>query len=84
MGLRDAVIEAGHRRLRPILMTAATTIIAMIPLAPPWARARKPRPRWPGPSSAVWTSSTLITLVVVPVVYYLFEHKRDGKKKETP
>jgi HAE1 family hydrophobic/amphiphilic exporter-1 len=79
MGLREAIVEAGHRRLRPILMTAMTTIMAMIPLAlglGEGAEAQAPLAR------AVvggLTSSTLITLLVVPVVYSIFERKRDKK-----
>lgn len=33
MGVHGAVVEAGRRRLRPILMTTATTILALLPLA---------------------------------------------------
>ena len=33
MPLREAVYQAGHRRLRPILMTALATICGMLPLA---------------------------------------------------
>ena len=80
----QAVIEAGHRRLRPILMTAATTIIAMIPLALALGEGAEAQAPLARAVVGGLTSSTLITLVVVPVVYYLFEHKRDGKKKETP
>ena len=84
MGLREAIVEAGHRRLRPILMTAATTIIAMIPLALALGEGAEAQAPLARAVVGGLTSSTLITLVVVPVVYYLFEHKRDGKKKEAP
>ncbi|WP_043770249.1 efflux RND transporter permease subunit [Algiphilus aromaticivorans] len=65
----DAVREAGRRRLRPILMTAATTILALVPLAVgvgEGADAQAPLAR------AViggLISSTLITLIIIPVVY---------------
>lgn len=67
----DAVSEAGRRRLRPILMTTATTILGLLPLAfgiGEGAEAQAPLAR------AViggLTASTLITLVLIPVVYSL-------------
>lgn len=73
---RDAVIEAGRRRLRPILMTTLTTVLGLLPLAlgiGEGAEAQAPMAR------AVvggLTSSTLITLVVVPIVYVLFHREK--------
>lgn len=72
----EAVAEAGRRRLRPILMTSLTTIIALLPLAlgvGEGADAQAPLAR------AVvggLSASTLISLVVVPVVYSLFHPER--------
>ena len=72
MGVRDAVAEAGRRRLRPILMTTLTTVLALLPLAlgiGEGADAQAPLAR------AVvggLTGSTLITLVLIPAVYSLF------------
>ena len=81
MDLLAAIVEAGRRRLRPILMTAMTTILAMLPLAlgvQEGSEAQAPMAR------AViggLLSSNLITLVVVPVVYALFEgYRRKGVK----
>jgi len=76
MTVHDAVVEAGRRRLRPILMTTLTTILALIPLAlgiGEGADAQAPLAR------AViggLTGSTLITLVLIPVVYSLFHPER--------
>lgn len=67
-----ALAEAGRRRLRPVLMTTATTILALLPLAlgiGEGADAQAPLAR------AVLgglTASTLITLVLIPVAYSLF------------
>lgn len=68
---REAIAEAGRRRLRPILMTTATTLLGLLPLAlgiGEGADAQAPLAR------AViggLFASTAITLVVVPVVYTL-------------
>jgi HAE1 family hydrophobic/amphiphilic exporter-1 len=70
--LREAIEEAGRRRLRPILMTAMTTILAMTPLAlgiGEGAEAQAPMAR---AIIGGLLSSSLITLVVVPTVYALF------------
>ena len=75
MPLSEAVVEAGRRRLRPILMTTLTTILGLLPLSlgiGEGADAQAPLAR------AVvggLTGSTLITLVLIPVVYSLF-HRR--------
>lgn len=76
MALRPAVTEAGRRRLRPILMTTATTILGLLPLAlgiGEGADAQAPLAR------AViggLTASTLITLVLIPVVYTLVHSEK--------
>jgi len=76
--IRPALMEAGRRRLRPILMTTLTTILGLLPLAlgiGEGAEAQAPLAR------AVvggLTASTLITLLLIPVVYSLF-HQRQGR-----
>ncbi|MCB9883528.1 MAG: efflux RND transporter permease subunit [Planctomycetes bacterium] len=73
-----AVAEAGRRRLRPILMTTLTTILGLTPLAlgiGEGADAQAPLAR------AViggLTTSTLITLVLIPVVYSFFHPERES------
>lgn len=73
MNRREAILEAGPIRLRPILMTTFATVFGMLPLAlgiGPGAELRAPMAR------AViggMLSSTLLTLVVVPVVYTLVD-----------
>ena len=77
MPVMDALLEAGRRRLRPILMTTLTTILALMPLAlgiGEGADAQAPLARAVVGGLA---ASTLITLVLIPVVYSLFH--RDAK-----
>jgi HAE1 family hydrophobic/amphiphilic exporter-1 len=82
MSTRDAISEAGRRRLRPILMTTLTTILGLLPLAlgiGEGADAQAPLAR------AVvggLTGSTLITLVLIPVVYSLFHPEKKKSQEE--
>lgn len=77
---RDAaVIQAGQDRLRPILMTAATTILAMIPLAVGQTRIGGGGPPYFPMARAIiggLAFSTLISLIVVPFVYVLLDSLR--------
>ena len=82
MDLREAIEEAGRRRLRPILMTALTTIFAMIPLALGLGEGGEAQAPLARAVVGGLTSSTFITLVVVPVVYSLFEGRLRKKKQE--
>jgi len=82
MELREAIVEAGQRRLRPILMTALTTIMAMIPLALELREGSEAQAPMARAVVGGLLSSTLITLVVVPVIYSLFEGLRRKRKKE--
>jgi HAE1 family hydrophobic/amphiphilic exporter-1 len=81
LAVSDAVSEAGRRRLRPILMTSLTTILALMPLAlgiGEGADAQAPLAR------AVvggLTGSTLITLVLIPAVYSLFHPEPKGRQQ---
>ncbi|MBC7361216.1 MAG: efflux RND transporter permease subunit [Candidatus Aminicenantes bacterium] len=79
MELMEAIKEAGRRRLRPILMTALTTIIAMIPLALGIQEGSEVQAPLARAVIGGLTSSTFITLVVIPVIYSLFEQRRKVK-----
>ena len=76
MHLREACIEAGGNRLRPILMTSLTTILGMVPMA--FLHGEGSDLVQPIGLTVVggMTVSTIITLFLVPVVYSLFN--RDG------
>lgn len=70
--INQAIIAAGKDRLRPVLMTSCTTILGMLPMALGIGEGSE---TWQPMGIAViggLTLSTMLTLVVVPVVYSLF------------
>ncbi len=79
--LFEAVIEAGKNRLRPVLMTTFTTFFGMLPMAVSdsvGAEAWNPL----GITMLGGLSvSTVITLILIPTIYYLFENRKLSKSK---
>lgn len=76
MSLEDALVRSGHRRLRPILMTSLSTVLAMAPLA--WGishGADMLRPLAVGIIGALCISM-LFSLVATPVMYHLIGRRR--------
>jgi HAE1 family hydrophobic/amphiphilic exporter-1 len=78
--LYEAIAISGRSRLRPVIMTSATTILGMLPLA-----------MSTGSGSELWSPmgvavigglifSTLVTLVIVPVVYAIFAKRGERNK----
>jgi len=77
--MMEAIKEAGRRRLRPILMTALTTILGMLPLALGIGEGSEIQTPMARVVIGGLTSSTFITLLVIPVVYSLFEQRRQKR-----
>jgi HAE1 family hydrophobic/amphiphilic exporter-1 len=80
--LDEAIIESGKSRLRPVLMTALTTILGMLPLA-----------LSTGEGSEIWSPmgiavigglifSTIVTMVVIPIFYRFFASKDERNRKK--
>jgi HAE1 family hydrophobic/amphiphilic exporter-1 len=72
MSVDKAVVRAGKSRLRPILMTTATTILGMIPMAIPRGQGSE---MWQPMAISIvggLTLSTLLTLIYVPALYSIF------------
>jgi HAE1 family hydrophobic/amphiphilic exporter-1 len=82
MSLFEAIEEAGRRRLRPILMTAATTMLALVPLAIGLGEGGEAQAPLARAVLGGLFSSTLITLVVIPVVYSMFKTRMKRKGEE--
>jgi HAE1 family hydrophobic/amphiphilic exporter-1 len=68
-GKREAVIRAGHVRLRPILMTTLTTILGLLPMALAWGEGAELRSPLAITVASGLALSTLLTLVVIPAAY---------------
>ncbi|HEX7735387.1 MAG TPA: efflux RND transporter permease subunit [Ktedonobacteraceae bacterium] len=85
MDARTAVIEGGRRRLRPILMTAIATILALLPMA---LGLSKDSGFIAAPLAVTviggLTSSTILTLLLVPTLYVLIEGRKDRKDAARP
>jgi HAE1 family hydrophobic/amphiphilic exporter-1 len=79
MPLREAIEEAGRRRLRPILMTAMTTVFGLIPLALGLGEGGEAQAPMARAVIGGLISSTLITLVFVPAVYAIIERQPERK-----
>jgi HAE1 family hydrophobic/amphiphilic exporter-1 len=80
--MRQAIEEAGRRRLRPILMTAMTTVLGLVPLALGMGEGGEAQAPMARAVIGGLVSSTVITLVFVPVVYSIFERKRPKAETE--
>lgn len=79
--LRQACLEAGSHRMRPILMTSLTTILGMVPMAFfPGEGAEQIQPIGQTMVGGLITS-TFMTLFVVPAVYYIFNNR--GKREKS-
>lgn len=79
--LYEAIAISGRSRLRPVIMTSATTILGMFPLAISTGAGAE---LWSPMGIAViggLTFSTLVTLVLVPVVYAIFSRRGERNKR---
>jgi HAE1 family hydrophobic/amphiphilic exporter-1 len=72
----DAIMEAGIARLRPILMTSLTTALGLLPMAMGFGEGSEVRTPMAITVIGGLVVSTLLTLVVIPVVYSLMDRKR--------
>ncbi|MDO8543213.1 MAG: efflux RND transporter permease subunit [Opitutaceae bacterium] len=74
--LTEAIVEAGGARLRPILMTTLTTVLGLFPMALGLGEGAEIRAPMAITVIVGLSTATLLTLVVIPTLYYLFPGKR--------
>lgn len=73
MELTDAIVEAGQQRIRPIFMTTLTTILAMLPMTLGFGEGASLRSPMAIAVIGGLITSTLMSLMVIPCVYYVLE-----------
>ncbi|MEE8524263.1 MAG: efflux RND transporter permease subunit [Thermoanaerobaculia bacterium] len=84
MAKDQALVEAGLRRLRPILMTSATTIFGLLPMAIGLGEGAELRAPLAITVIGGLAVATLLTLIVIPVVYSLLDRQRLAANAEEP
>jgi len=75
--LRESIISAGENRIRPIIMTSITTILALLPLTIGFGESAALRSPMAIAVIAGLITSTTLTLIVIPCVYYVFESVKE-------
>ena len=82
--LREAIVEGGRQRLRPVMITTCTTVLGMMPMATSH-----------GDGSATWRPlglvvvgglavASLVSMVLVPTLYYIVERRRAARSANAP
>jgi len=77
--IKGAVIEAGRRRIRPIIMTSLTTVLALLPLTIGFGESASLRAPMALAVIGGLITSTLLTLAVIPCVYMVLDKLRPGQ-----
>lgn len=78
--LREALMLTGQQRLRPILMTTLTTILAMLPMSIGLGEAGEMMAPVGICVMFGLLVSSLITLILIPILYFAFENRKEQKK----
>ncbi|MCL1849406.1 MAG: efflux RND transporter permease subunit, partial [Clostridiales bacterium] len=81
MDREEAIVEAGITRLRPIMMTSLTTILAMLPIAIGMREGQEMTAPLGTVVAGGLTFATFITLIYVPCIYIYAENIVEGVKK---
>jgi len=82
--LREAIVTAGSVRLRPILITTATTVLGLLPMAMGLGDGAEIRTPMAIAVICGLITSTFLTLLIIPTAYYLLESLRLKIVRTTP
>lgn len=80
LGLNEALMAAAQQRIRPIMMTSLTTILALLPMCFGFGEGASLRSPMALAVIGGLFTSTIMTLVVIPCVYHIFDKKVKGAK----
>jgi HAE1 family hydrophobic/amphiphilic exporter-1 len=83
MPLTDAIVQAGQQRIRPIIMTSLTTILALLPMSFTIGEGAALRSSMAIAVIGGLVTSTMMSLVVIPCVYYVFEQMKRRVTKQS-
>lgn len=77
--LKEAVVQGAMMRLRPVLITALTTLFGIMPAAYTFGVGSDIQRPLATVVLGGLISATILTMIVIPVIYYLVEKKREAK-----
>jgi HAE1 family hydrophobic/amphiphilic exporter-1 len=84
LGLREALVEAGSTRLRPIVMTSMTMMVGMLPLALSAGSSSEIKSGMAILLIGGLVTSTIISPILLPVAYTLIDEARGGSRGKPP
>lgn len=80
--VKEAILEGGKERIRPILITTFTTVIGMIPMTLGIGQGSEIYVAMARGVSSGLILSTLLTLIVIPTLYFVFRRSSSQKSKK--
>ena len=83
MSLTDSIVEAGQQRIRPIIMTSLTTILALLPMAFSFGDGGSLRSPMAIAVIGGLITSTALSLILIPCVYDVFERMKEFFSRKT-
>jgi HAE1 family hydrophobic/amphiphilic exporter-1 len=80
--LAKAILVGGRTRLKPILMSTGTTMLGLLPMALGLGSGSELRAPMARAVFGGLASATLITLLLIPTIYFLIERRREAKREQ--